>query len=125
MLAPPPLPRTVEASFRDLTAKKPQVRMSAIEDLARFPLAFQPGSRWHYSVGIDVIARVIEVIEVVHSAHEAANRALLLEFCKRIAADTIFGMEDVEGRRAMHAQTAFQGTDARIGVGDVRLGERE
>jgi CubicO group peptidase (beta-lactamase class C family) len=34
----------------------------AIDDLARFPLAFQPGSRWHYSVGIDVIARVIEVI---------------------------------------------------------------
>jgi hypothetical protein len=35
VLAPPPLPRTVEASFRDLTAKKPQVRMSAIEDLSR------------------------------------------------------------------------------------------
>ena len=35
---------------------------AAIDDLARFPLAFQPGSRWHYSVGIDVVARVIEVI---------------------------------------------------------------
>jgi CubicO group peptidase (beta-lactamase class C family) len=34
----------------------------AIDDLARFPLAFQPGSRWRYSVGIDVAARVIEVI---------------------------------------------------------------
>ena len=33
-----------------------------IDDLARFPLAFQPGSRWRYSVGIDVAARVIEVI---------------------------------------------------------------
>jgi len=33
-----------------------------IEDLARFPLAFQPGSRWRYSVGIDVVARLIEVI---------------------------------------------------------------
>jgi CubicO group peptidase (beta-lactamase class C family) len=33
-----------------------------IDDLARFPLAFQPGSRWHYSVGIDVAARVIEVV---------------------------------------------------------------
>ena len=33
-----------------------------IDDLARFPLAFHPGSRWHYSVGIDVAARVIEVI---------------------------------------------------------------
>ena len=35
---------------------------AAIDDLAQFPLAFQPGSRWQYSVGIDVIARVIEVV---------------------------------------------------------------
>ena len=33
----------------------------AIDDLARYPLAFQPGERFHYSVGIDVAARVIEV----------------------------------------------------------------
>jgi CubicO group peptidase (beta-lactamase class C family) len=35
---------------------------AAIDDLARFPLAFQPGTRWRYSVGIDVAARVIEVV---------------------------------------------------------------
>jgi CubicO group peptidase (beta-lactamase class C family) len=35
---------------------------TAIDDLARFPLAFQPGTGWRYSVGIDVAARVIEVI---------------------------------------------------------------
>src|SRR3984957_12039036 len=35
---------------------------AAVDDLARFPLAFQPGTRWRYSVGIDVAARVIEVI---------------------------------------------------------------
>jgi len=34
----------------------------AIDDLARYPLAFQPGSRWQYSLGIDVAARIIEVI---------------------------------------------------------------
>ena len=34
----------------------------AIDDLAGLPLAFQPGSQWRYSVGIDVIARVIEVV---------------------------------------------------------------
>ena len=34
----------------------------AVEDLAQFPLAYQPGSRWHYSVGIDVAARLVEVI---------------------------------------------------------------
>lgn len=42
---------------------KAQVRLAdAIDDLARFPLAFQPGERYHYSVGIDVAARVIEVV---------------------------------------------------------------
>lgn len=33
-----------------------------VEAIAELPLAFQPGSRWHYSVGIDVAARLIEVI---------------------------------------------------------------
>jgi CubicO group peptidase (beta-lactamase class C family) len=35
---------------------------AAIDELATLPLAFEPGSRWHYSVGIDVAARLIEVI---------------------------------------------------------------
>ncbi len=43
-----------------LDAKRPLA--AAIDDLARYPLAFQPGSKWRYSVGIDVAARVIEVI---------------------------------------------------------------
>jgi len=30
--------------------------------LAELPLAFHPGARWEYSVGIDIIGRVIEVI---------------------------------------------------------------
>ena len=44
MLAPPPLPRTVEASFRDLDAKRPAARMSSIEDLVRH-VARDPGLR--------------------------------------------------------------------------------
>lgn len=34
----------------------------SVRDLAALPLAFQPGTRWEYSVGIDVIGRVIEVV---------------------------------------------------------------
>ena len=34
----------------------------AIDDLARFPLAAHPGSRWIYSLGIDVAARLVEVV---------------------------------------------------------------
>ena len=33
-----------------------------IDALARIPLAYQPGSRFHYSMAIDVIAHLIEVI---------------------------------------------------------------
>lgn len=33
-----------------------------IAELARLPLAYQPGTKWHYSLAIDVLARLIEVI---------------------------------------------------------------
>jgi CubicO group peptidase (beta-lactamase class C family) len=35
---------------------------AVIDELATLPLAFHPGTSWHYSVGIDVAARLIEVI---------------------------------------------------------------
>lgn len=33
-----------------------------VNELARLPLAYQPGERWHYSLAIDVIAHVIEIV---------------------------------------------------------------
>lgn len=33
-----------------------------VTDLAALPLAFRPGTRWEYSVGIDVIGRVVEIV---------------------------------------------------------------
>ena len=33
-----------------------------VHELSRLPLAFQPDSNWHYSLGIDVAARLIEII---------------------------------------------------------------
>ena len=33
-----------------------------VDTIASLPLAWQPGSRWHYSVGIDVAARLVEVL---------------------------------------------------------------
>jgi CubicO group peptidase (beta-lactamase class C family) len=35
---------------------------AVIGELARLPLAFQPGTRWHYSMSIDVLAHLIEVL---------------------------------------------------------------
>lgn len=37
--------------------------------LAHLPLAFRPGTKWEYSVGIDVIGRVIEVVSGQSLAH--------------------------------------------------------
>ncbi len=34
----------------------------AVKEAAALPLAFQPGSRWEYSIGIDVIGRIIEIV---------------------------------------------------------------
>ena len=33
-----------------------------IGELSRLPLAYQPGTKWHYSMAIDVVAHLIEVI---------------------------------------------------------------
>ncbi len=30
--------------------------------LAEFPLVYQPGTRWSYSMGLDLMGRVIEVV---------------------------------------------------------------
>ncbi|MGO9744502.1 MAG: serine hydrolase domain-containing protein [Roseiarcus sp.] len=48
----------------------------AIDDLARCPLAFHPGARWHYSLGIDVAARVIEVVSGQSLASFLAERLI-------------------------------------------------
>ncbi len=53
----------VSKMYGDALVQSADVSLAgAIDDLARFPLAAHPGSRWIYSVGIDVAARVIEVV---------------------------------------------------------------
>ena len=45
--------------------------------LARLPLAFQPGTEWNYSMGLDVLGRVVEVI--TGTSFEEYLRTALLE----------------------------------------------
>ena len=53
----------VSKMYDDALVQRAEVPLAeAIDDLARFPLAAHPGSRWIYSVGIDVAARLIEVV---------------------------------------------------------------
>ena len=54
----------VAALYREVGLMHNATRTLAeiMDVLAELPLAFQPGERWHYSVGIDVAARLVEVL---------------------------------------------------------------
>lgn len=52
-----------EMAEQDLMFRADQGALeSMVERVAALPLAFRPGARWEYSVGIDIIGRVIEVV---------------------------------------------------------------
>ncbi len=93
MLAPPPLPRTVEAAFRDLDATRPQVRMSSIEDLAR-----------HAVRDPIVRARAVPLLE----------RALRDDFAGVRSAAAV-ALADLRAREALPAlQIAIEDDDAHV-----------
>lgn len=55
------LPKAMEE--RDLLFKADQGALANVTtELASLPLAFKPGARWEYSVSIDVVGRVVEVL---------------------------------------------------------------
>ncbi len=78
-----------------------------IDELATLPLAFQPGTRWHYSVGIDVAARLIEVLSE-HSLGEFLRQRL---FDPLGMTDTGFGVADDQ----LHRVSAMYGLPDLIG----------
>ena len=48
---------------QNLTATPNNDNLSVFaEKISRLPLAFKPGSRWNYSVGVDIAGRLIEII---------------------------------------------------------------
>lgn len=88
----------VSKMYDDVLVQRADVPLAeAIDDLARFPLAAHPGARWIYSVGIDVAARLVEVV---------AGRSLGEVLRERLfeplgMADTGFGVaESARGRLA-------------------------
>src|SRR5438270_4075856 len=51
-----------DSIYRRAGLNNPNWTLAQLSDsLAHLPLAFSPGSRWHYSYSIDVLARVVEV----------------------------------------------------------------
>jgi CubicO group peptidase (beta-lactamase class C family) len=76
-----------------------------VHELARLPLAYQPGSRWHYSLGIDVAAYLIEVLSdqpLPHFLRERIFKPLGMtdtDFCvpaeKQDRLATMYGRPDI------------------------------
>lgn len=51
----------VDAMYRDADILSPHSTLQQmIDDLAQIPLQYQPGSRWHYSVSVDVQGYLVE-----------------------------------------------------------------
>ena len=84
----------VAALYRDAGLHNDPTRSLStfVDDLSELPLAFQPGVRWHYGAGLDVAARLIEVIA------DQPLGAFLEEriFAPLGMADTAFGVPDVK-----------------------------
>lgn len=55
-------PLYVEAAVADGLSETPGTLAENVKRLARLPLAFQPGTEWHYGLNTDVLGRVIEVV---------------------------------------------------------------
>ena len=53
---------TVDRQYRDakILGNKDLEEMTGL--LAKIPLQYQPGTRWHYSVAVDVLGRFVEVV---------------------------------------------------------------
>lgn len=90
--------------------------------LSNLPLAFQPGTRWEYSVGIDVIGRVIEVVSG-QSLDEFFNRQI---FEPLNMTETGFRVPDGAGDRFASLYTPLEGdamalNTARTGGDTLRL----
>lgn len=99
-----------------------------IDELATIPLAFAPGTRWHYSLGTDVVARLVEVVSGQSLGDFLQERL----FGPLGMTDTAFGVPEAERGRlaAMYGlpdligkDTTFSALAAAFAAGD--LGRRD
>ena len=108
---------------QDLLFKPNQGLLAPMCDrVAALPLAFRPGSRWEYSVGIDILGRVIEVV---------SGKSLAAFFTEEILAplgmsETAFSVPARAGDRFASLYTPLEGdamalNAARTGGETLRL----
>jgi CubicO group peptidase (beta-lactamase class C family) len=107
--------------------KADQTLEHMIDGLLQLPLAFQPGTRWQYSLGIDVIARLIEIISGQKLQEFLRERlfaplgmmdtgfSVPTEKLKRLA--TLYGLPDIATSTLSSIAKAYeQGYNQRIDV---------
>jgi len=77
-----------------------------VDRLAGIPLLFEPGQRWHYSVSLDVLGRVLEVVDA-----EPLDRVLAHRVLEPVGmVDTSFAaVPDDQARTAALYQAAGEG----------------
>ena len=118
----------VSAMYMESPLWEPQRTLKEMTDaLTQFPLAFQPGTRWHYSLGIDVIARLIEVIsgqelrsfldERIFGPLGMVDTSFFVPEEKLPRLATMYGLPDVAlSTNSMIAKAYMQGFNERIDV---------
>ncbi|MEX0942276.1 MAG: serine hydrolase domain-containing protein [Pseudomonadales bacterium] len=52
----------VDKAYREANILRNEDLEEMVEALGQIPLQYQPGTRWHYSVSVDVLGRLIEVV---------------------------------------------------------------
>lgn len=82
------------------------------QEVAKQPLAFAPGARWNYSVGIDILGRIIEV---------ATGKSLDQYFADEILQplgmnDTAFTLAGEKVDRLAHLYTSLDGDPMALGA---------
>jgi len=53
---------TVDKQYREASILRNTDLKDFVTELGKIPLQFEPGTRWHYSVSVDVMGRVVEAI---------------------------------------------------------------
>ena len=88
---------TIGQQYRDARLMNDPTRTleQLMAELATIPLAFHPGTKWHYSLGIDVAAHLIEVIADMPLADFLQERL----FNPLGMTDTAFGVPESERGR--------------------------
>jgi CubicO group peptidase (beta-lactamase class C family) len=94
----------------------------SVDEIAGFPLVFEPGSEWNYSVSTDVLGRVVEVL---------SGQSLDAFFAERILGplgmtETSFGPADPERLAEAYSRDPASGelvVNARLGPAALRAPE--